>query len=68
MGGVSGDAAFARLHRNLLVLEKILPAQDPDVAEHEQPIVQRLQAGAALGPRPSCPNLSPPFVIGPRRG
>ena len=28
---------------------KILPAQDPDVAEHEQPIVQRLQAGAALG-------------------
>ena len=44
-----GDAAFAPLHRNLLALEKILPAQDPDVAEHEQPIVQRLQAGAALG-------------------
>ena len=44
-----GDAAFAPLHRYLLALEKILPAQDPDVAEHEQPIVQRLQAGAALG-------------------
>ena len=44
-----GDAAFAPLHRNLLALEKILPAQDPDLAEHEQPIVQRLQAGAALG-------------------
>ena len=44
-----GEAAFASLHRNLLTLEKILPAQDPDVAEHEQPIVQRLQAGAALG-------------------
>ena len=44
-----GDAAFAPLHRNLLALEKILPAQDPDVAEHEQPTVQRLQAGAALG-------------------
>ena len=44
-----GDAAFAPLHRNLPALEKILPAQDPDVAEHEQPIVQRLQAGAALG-------------------
>ena len=44
-----GDAAFAQLHRNLLALEKILPAQDPDVAEHEQPIAQRLQAGAALG-------------------
>ena len=44
-----GDAAFAPLHRNLLALEKILPAQDRDVAEHEQPIVQRLQAGAALG-------------------
>ena len=44
-----GDAAFAQLHRNLLALVKILPAQDPDVAEHEQPIVQRLQAGAALG-------------------
>ena len=44
-----GEAAFAPLHRNLLALEKILPAQDPDVAEHEQPIVQRLQAGAALG-------------------
>ena len=44
-----GDAAFAPLHCNLLALEKILPAQDPDVAEHEQPILQRLQAGAALG-------------------
>ena len=44
-----GDAALAPLHRNLLALEKILPAQDPDVAEHEQPIVQSLQAGAALG-------------------
>ena len=44
-----GDAAFAPLHRNLLALEKILHAQDLDVAEHEQPIVQRLQAGAALG-------------------
>ena len=44
-----GDAAFAPLHRNLLALKKILPAQDPDVAEHEQPIGQRLQAGAALG-------------------
>ena len=44
-----GDAAVAPLHRNLLALEKILPAQDPDVAEHEQPIVQRLQTGAALG-------------------
>ena len=44
-----GDAAFAPLHRNLLALEKILPAQDPDVAEQEQPIVQRLQAGTALG-------------------
>ena len=44
-----GDAAFAPLHRNLLALEKILPAQDPDVAEHEEPIMQRLQAGAALG-------------------
>ena len=44
-----GDAASAPLHRNLLALEKILPAQDPDVAEHEQPMVQRLQAGAALG-------------------
>ena len=44
-----GDAAFAPLHRNLLALEKIPPAQDPDVAEHEQPIVQRLKAGAALG-------------------
>ena len=44
-----GDAAFAPLHRNLVALEKIFPAQDPDVAEHEQPIVQRLQAGAALG-------------------
>ena len=44
-----GDAAFAPLHRNLLALEKILPAQDPDVAKHEQPIVQRLRAGAALG-------------------
>ena len=44
-----GDAALAPLHRNLLALEKILPAQDPDVAEHEQPIVQRLHAGAALG-------------------
>ena len=44
-----GDAAFAPLRRNLLALEKILPAQDPDVAGHEQPIVQRLQAGAALG-------------------
>ena len=43
-----GDAAFAPLHRNPLALEKILPAQDPDVAEHEQRIVQRLQAGAAL--------------------
>ena len=43
-----GDAAFAPLHRNLLALEKILPAQDSDVAEHEQPIVQRLEAGAAL--------------------
>ena len=43
-----GDAAFAPLHRNLLALEKILPAQDPDVAEQEQP-VQRLQAGAPLG-------------------
>ena len=30
-----GDAAFAPLHRNLLALEKILPAQDPDVAEQE---------------------------------
>ena len=27
-----GDAAFAPLHRNLLALGKILPAQDPDVA------------------------------------
>ena len=44
-----GDAAFVSLHRNLLALDKILPAQDPDVAEHEEPIVQRLQAGAALG-------------------
>ena len=44
-----GDAAFAPLHRNLLALENILPAQDPDVAKHEQFIVQRLQAGAALG-------------------
>ena len=44
-----GDAAFASLHRNLLALEKILPAQDPDVAEHQQAIVQRLEAGAALG-------------------
>ena len=44
-----GDAALAPLHRNLLALEKILPAQDLDVAEHEQPMVQRLQAGAALG-------------------
>ena len=44
-----GYTAFAPLHRNLRALEKILPAQDPDVAEHEQPIVQRLQAGAALG-------------------
>ena len=44
-----GDAAFAKLHRNLPALEKILPAQDPDVAEHERSIVQRLQAGAALG-------------------
>ena len=44
-----GDAAFAPLHRNLLALEKIPPAQDPDLAKHEQPIVQRLQAGAALG-------------------
>ena len=43
------DAAFAPIHRNLLALEKILPAQDPDVAEHELPIVQRLGAGAALG-------------------
>ena len=43
------DAAFTPLHRNLLALEKILPAHDPDVAGHEQPIVQRLQAGAALG-------------------
>ena len=43
-----GDAAFAPLHRNLLALGKMLPAQDPDVAEHEQPIVQRLQGGAAL--------------------
>ena len=34
---------------NLLALERILPAKDPDVAEHEQRIVQRLQAGAALG-------------------
>ena len=34
-----GDAAFAPLHRNLLALEKILPAQDPDVAQHKQPIV-----------------------------
>ena len=44
-----GHAASAPLHRNLLALEKILPAQDPDVAEHEQPMVQRLQVGAALG-------------------
>ena len=44
-----GDAAFAPLHRNLLALEKIFPAQDLDVAEHEQPIVQRLQADTALG-------------------
>ena len=44
-----GDAAFAPLHRSLLTLEKILPTQDPDVAEHEQPILQPLQAGAALG-------------------
>ena len=44
-----GDAAFALLHHNLLALEKILPARDPDVAEQEQPIVQRLRAGAALG-------------------
>ena len=44
-----GDAAFAPLHRNLLALEKILPAQDPDVAQYEQPIVQHIQAGAALG-------------------
>ena len=44
-----GDAAFAPLHRNLLALEKILPAEAPDVAEHKQPIVQRLQAGPALG-------------------
>ena len=43
-----GDAAFAPLHRNLLSLEKILPAVDSDVVKHEQPIVQRLQAGAAL--------------------
>ena len=43
-----GDAAFAPLHRNLLALEKILPSQDPDVAEHEQPIVQHLQAGSTL--------------------
>ena len=49
-----GDAAFAPLHRNLLALEKILPAQDPDVAEHEQPSVQRLQAGAALGSTAFC--------------
>ena len=52
-----GDAAFAPLHRNLLALEKILPAQDPDVAEHEQPIVQRLQAGAALGSTASVSKL-----------
>ena len=44
-----GDAAFAPLHRNLLALEKILPAKDPDVAKQEEPIVQRLQAGAAPG-------------------
>ena len=44
-----GDAAFAPLHRSLPALEKILPAQDPDMAEHEQPIVQRLQAGPAKG-------------------
>ena len=44
-----GDAAFAPLHRNLLALEKILSAQEPDVAEHDQPIVQRFDAGAALG-------------------
>ena len=44
-----GDAAFAPLHHNLYALRKILPAQDPHVAKHEQPIVQRLQAGAALG-------------------
>ena len=44
-----GDAAFAPLHRNLLALAKIPPALDPDVAEHQQPIVQRAQAGAALG-------------------
>ena len=44
-----GDAPLALLHRNLLSLEKILPAEDPDVAEHEQPIVQRHRAGAALG-------------------
>ena len=43
-----GDAAFAPLHRNLPSLEKILPAEDPDVAEHEQPIVQCLPTGAAL--------------------
>ena len=52
-----GDAAFAPLHRNLLALEKILPAQDPDVAEQEQPIVQRLQAGAALGSMASVSQL-----------
>ena len=44
-----GDADFAPLHRNLLALEKNLPAQDLDVVEHEQPIVQHLQAGSALG-------------------
>ena len=44
-----GDAAFAPLHCSLLALEKILRAQDPDVAEHEQPVVQRLQLDTAFG-------------------
>ena len=44
-----GDAAFALLHRNLLALEKILPARYPDVAEQEQPIVQRLPSGPQRG-------------------
>ena len=44
-----GAPAFAPLHRNLLALEKILEARDANVAEHEQCIVQLLQALAALG-------------------
>ena len=62
-----GDAAFDPLHRDFLALEKILPAQDPDVEEHEQPIVQPIKRAPPGAPRSSYPSLSPPSTSGTQR-